>query len=169
MSARIPGPTNYRCISRAPGETDRSRLAQALKVPWRKLTWRKLPWKSGALAPRQGANRVIGLQPRRSTGPKGPQFSIRLRGPERAALPRTGQSGKNRCERNHSRRHPDLRRSRAGHFRTPAQLCEGTAELDDLLRRLFRAAFQQARPNQHRQCPQHRGEMGVSDRSDWEV
>ena len=75
MSARIPGPTNYRCISRAPGETDRSRLAQSLKVPWRKLTWRKLPWrklpwKSGALAPRQGANKVMGFSPGVSLGLK---------------------------------------------------------------------------------------------------
>ena len=65
MSARIPGPTNYRCISRAPGETGRSRLAQALKLPWRKLLW-----KSGALAPRQGANRVKGFSPRVPLGLK---------------------------------------------------------------------------------------------------
>ena len=42
---------------------------------------------------------------------------------------------------------------------------ERTAELDDVLGRLFRKAFQRARPDQHRQCPQHGGEVGLPDRS----
>src|SRR5215467_5467275 len=42
-----------------------------------------------------------------------------------------------------------------GHFPTPHQFLQRAAELDDLLRQLFRATFQQARRDQHRQCPQH--------------
>ena len=59
---------------------------------------------------------------------------------------------------------PPVYRFGPGHRRTPGQLRQRAAELDDLLRRLLRQTLQRARSNQHGKRAIARSEVGVSTR-----